>query len=76
MRKLSFVLAALATVAVAAPTIASAQEFRFRFGGDREYYRDRDYGNGRGYDRGWHRGWYNRDRDRTVIIRRHHHWDD
>jgi hypothetical protein len=44
MRKLSFVLAAFATVAVAAPTIASAQEFRFRFGGDREYYRDRDYG--------------------------------
>jgi hypothetical protein len=24
-----------------------------------------------------HRGWYNRDGDRTVVIRRHHHyWDD
>jgi hypothetical protein len=76
MRKLSFVLAALATVAVAAPTIASAQELRFRFGGDREYYRDRDYGYDGSYDRGWHRGWYNHDRDRTVIIGRHHHWDD
>jgi hypothetical protein len=74
MRRLSFVLAALATVAVAAPTIASAQEFRFRFGGDREYYRDHSYD--RDYDRGWHRGWYNHDRDRTVIIRRHQHWDD
>jgi hypothetical protein len=76
MRKLSYVLAALATVAVAAPTIASAQEFRFRFGGDPEYYRDRDYGYHRRYDRGWHRGWYNHDRDRTVIIKRRHYWND
>jgi hypothetical protein len=76
MRRLSYVLAAIVTLAAAAPTIASAQEFGFRFGGDRDYYRDRDYGYDRGYDRGWHRGWYNHDRDRTVIIRRHHHWDD
>ena len=76
MRKLSYVLAAIVTLAAVAPTIASAQEFGFRFGGDRDYYRDRDYGYDRGYDRGWHRGWYNHDRDRTVIIRRHHHWDD
>jgi hypothetical protein len=27
------------------------------------------------YDRGWHHGWYNHDRDRTVVIRHHHHWD-
>jgi len=42
MKKVSYILAALATIAVAAPTIASAQGFDFRLGGDRNYYRD-DY---------------------------------
>jgi hypothetical protein len=85
MRKLSFALAALATIAVAAPTIASANDFGVgvRVGGDRDRgeFRDRDDFRGaraefRGHDRGWHRGW-DRDRgDRTVIIkRRHHDWD-
>lgn len=81
MKKLSYVLAALATVAIGAPTMASATEFGFHVGGDRDYYRDRDY---RGphakfyeHDRGWHRGWYHHDydRDRGVVIRRHD-WDD
>ena len=76
MKKLSCVLAALATIAVAAPTVASAQGFSVRIGGDRDYYdgpRARIYA----HDRGWHRGWYHRDRDydRGVVIRRHH-WDD
>jgi len=79
MRKLSYVLAALATIAVAAPTIASAQGFSVRIGGDRDYYRDRDYYGPRagfyGHDRGWHRGWYHRYGDRDVIVRRHHYWD-
>jgi len=81
MKKLSCVLAALATIAVAAPTVASAQGFSVRIGGDRDYYRDRDYRGPRAefyrHDRGLHRGWYNRDRDRTVIIKRYHRdWDD
>ena len=80
MKKLSHVLAALAAIAVAAPTVASAQSFGFRIGGDRDYYRDRDYYGPRaefyGHDRGLHRGWYDHDGDRTVIIRRHRHWDD
>jgi hypothetical protein len=79
MRKLSYVLAALATIAVAAPTVASAQGFSVRNGGDRDYYRDRDYYGPRvgfyGHDCGWHRGWYHRYGDRDVIIRRHHYWD-
>jgi hypothetical protein len=92
MRKISLALAALATIAVAAPTVASAEEFGVgvRLGGDRYYdrgdFRDRDYFRGpraefrgryRDYDRGYHRGW-DRDRgDRTVIIkRRHRDWDD
>jgi len=81
MKKLSCVLAALATIAVAAPTVASAQGFSVRIGGDRDYYRDRDYRGPRaefyGHDRGLHRGWYKHDGDRTVIIKRYHRdWDD
>jgi hypothetical protein len=80
MKKISYVLAALATIAVAGPTVASAEGFGFRVGPDRDYYygdRD-DYRGPRvefyGHDRGWHRGWYH-DGDR-AIIRRHHYWDD
>ena len=82
MKKISCVLAALATMAVAAPTVASAQSFGFRIGaGPDYYYRDRDYYRGPRvdfyrHDRGLHRGWYNRDGDRTVIIKRHRYWDD
>jgi hypothetical protein len=87
MRKLTLALAALATIAVAAPTIATAEDFGVgvRVGGDQ--FRDRGEFRGReefrgaraefrDHDRGWHRGW-DRDRsDRTVIIkRRHHDWD-
>jgi hypothetical protein len=82
MKKISCVLAALATIAVAAPTVASAQGFSFRIGSDRDYYygdRD-DYRGPRAEfyerDRGLHRGWYNHGGDRTVIIKRHHYWDD
>ena len=82
MKKLSCVLAALATIAVAAPTVASAQGFSFRVGSDRDYYyRDRDYYRSPraefyAHDRGLHRGWYKHDGDRTVIIKRHRYWDD
>jgi hypothetical protein len=78
MRKLCYILAAVASFAVAAPTIASAQGFGVYIGGDHGYYGDRYYRGPRaefyGHDRGWHHGWYNRDRD--VIIRRHHYWDE
>jgi len=81
MRKLAYAIAALATIAVSAPTIANAEGFGIYVGGDRDYYRDRyDGPRFRFYehDRGWHRGWYHRDydRDRGVVIRRYRDWDD
>jgi opacity protein-like surface antigen len=79
MKKLAYALAAAAAIAVAAPTVASAQGFGVYVGGDRGYYGDRyDGPRARFYthDRGWHRGWYHRDmdRDRDVVIRRY--WRD
>jgi hypothetical protein len=81
MKKLFYALAALTTVAIATPTIASAEGFGVYIGGDRDYYGDRYYRSPRaefyGHDRGWHRGWYHRDYDygdRGVVIRRHY-WD-
>ncbi len=82
MKKLSIALATIATLAVAAPTIASAQSIGIRVGGDRDFHRDRGEIRGaraefRGHDRGLHRGWRNHHADRVVIIKRHrhHHWD-
>ena len=86
MRKLSLALAALATIAVAAPTVSSAEEFGVgvRVGGDRYDrgdFRDRDdfrgaraefRGRDRDFDRGYHRGWYRDRGERTVIIKRRH----
>ena len=80
MRKLSYVLAATAALAIGVPTAASAQGFGVYVGGDHGYYGDRYHAGPRvefyGHDRGWHRGWYrNHYRDRDIVIRRHH-WDD
>jgi hypothetical protein len=87
MRKLSLAFAAWATIAVAAPTMATAEEFGVGVpvGGDhlhdRGEFRGREELRGaraefRDHDRGWHRGWGSGRGDRTVIIkRRHHDWD-
>jgi hypothetical protein len=90
MKKLAYAFAALATIAVVTPTIASAEEFGIRVGGDRDMYRDhrdrdREFRGARAefnygeHDRGHHRGWYRgegRGHDRVVIIQRQRHWDD
>jgi hypothetical protein len=81
MKKLSYVLAALATIAVGAPTIVSATEFGVHMGGDSDYYRDRDYRGPRAefyeHDRGLHRGWYHHGYGNgAVVIHRHHHVDE
>jgi hypothetical protein len=82
MKKRAYAFAALATIAIATPTIASAEEFGVRVGGDRDMYRDRAFRGARAefaygeHDRGLHRGWYRGERrghDKVVIIK---HWDD
>ncbi|MBR0799359.1 hypothetical protein JQ615_28630 [Bradyrhizobium jicamae] len=78
MTKLSCILAAAATLAIAAPTMASAQGIGVYVGHDHGYYGDRYDGPRvyyREHDRGWHHGWYHHDRDRGVVIRGHD-WDD
>lgn len=82
MRKINFALAALSVIAVAAPTIASAEDIVVRAGGDREMHRDRDemHGEMRGaraeyrHDRGMHRGWHHA--DRIVVVKHRHHRED
>lgn len=76
MKKLGYVVAALGSLVIAAPTLASAETVVIKRGhhhgpyGARAEYR-------RHHDRGWHRGWHHRG-DRVVVIKRshrHHHWD-
>lgn len=68
--KLGYFIAALGVIAVAAPSIASADDVVIkhrdhdRFGPRAELREHRDYG--------LHDGWRHRHGDRTVIIRRHH----
>lgn len=90
MKKLVLTCAALATMALSMPSLANAEEFSVRVGGDRDMYRDRgeyrpnrefrgaraEYGYDR-HDRGLHRGWYKDRGERTVIIKkRHRDWED
>jgi hypothetical protein len=75
MKKLCYVLAALTTIAVAAPTVASAEGFGVYVGGDRDHYYHRGP-RAEFYDRDWHRGWYHHHDyygERGVIVR-HHNW--
>jgi hypothetical protein len=74
MKKLGYVVAALGALAVAAPTLASAETVVIKnghhhgaYGARAEFREHRDHG--------WHRGWHNH--DRVVVIKRghHHHWD-
>jgi hypothetical protein len=75
MRKIGYVVAALGAIAVAAPSIASAETvvikrdgYHHRWEDARAEYREhRDYG--------WHRGWWHhRDRDRDRVVIREHRY--
>ena len=68
MKKFGYVIAALGAIAVAAPTIASAQTVVIKRHGH-------DYDRARAEmrfhrDRGWHEGWRHHDHDRVVIKER------
>jgi len=76
MKKFACAFAALATFTIATPTLANAEEFGVRVGGDHDRYVDRDRDNYRDrafrgaraefeygeHDRGLHRGWYRGER--------------
>ena len=68
MKKFGYVIAALGAIAVAAPTIASAETVVIKRG-------HHDWGRSHAEfrvhrDRGWHEGWRHRDHDRVVIKER------
>jgi hypothetical protein len=76
MKKFGYVLAALATFAIAAPSIASAETIVIKRGGNHDGWRG---ARAEHRDHGWHRGWnrgYHRGADKVVIIKkqRRHDW--
>jgi hypothetical protein len=68
MKKLGYVIAALGAIAVAAPTIASAETVVIKRGGHHWDGARAEFREHR--DRGWHEGWRHRDHDRVVIKER------
>jgi hypothetical protein len=72
MKKLGYVIAALGVIAVAAPSIASAETVVIKRGGYHHGYGARaEFREHR--DRGWHEGRRHHDHDRMVVIKRHRH---
>ena len=67
MKKFAYVIAALGAIAVAAPTIASAETVVIKRGGYHHDW-DRSRAEYRVRDHGW--GWRHHDRDRVVIKER------
>ena len=71
MKKFGYVLAAVGAIAVAAPSIASAETVVIKRGGHHhmgaraEFREHRDFG--------LHRGWRHHRADKVVIIKKRHH---
>jgi len=70
MKKFGYVIAALAAIAIAAPSIASAETFVVKRGGHHHGYGARAQVH---HDRGLHRGWRHGHHDRVVVIKKRHH---
>jgi hypothetical protein len=74
MKKFAYVLGTIAAIAVALPTIASAQTVVIKRGGHHHGWygaRAQMYH----HDRGWHRGWRHHHRGPTIVIKkRYHHY--
>jgi hypothetical protein len=74
MRKIGLVIAALGALAIALPSIASAETVIIKRGGHHHgWYGARAQVH---HDRGWHRGWRHHHGDRVVIVKkqRYHHY--
>ena len=73
MRKFGYAAAALAAIAVALPSMASAETVVIKRGGFHH-----DWGRARAEyrihrDNGWHRGWH-RDHDRSRVVIKERRW--
>ena len=71
MKRFAFVLAAVGAMAVAVPSLASAETVVIKRGGHHHGWhgaRAQIH-----HDRGWHRGWHRDHGDRTVIIKKRYH---
>lgn len=75
MRKLGFVFAALGAIAVAAPSIASAETVVIKRGGHHHWGGARAEMREHGWHRGWHNGWRHRHADRVMIVKKRFHRD-
>ena len=69
MKKFGYIIAALGAIAIAAPSIASAETVMIkrgdhRLGAHAEFREHRDHG--------WHQGWRHH-ADRVVVIKHRHH---
>ena len=72
MKKFAYVLAALGAMAVAVPSIASAETVVIKRGGHHYGYGARAEMH---RDHGWHRGWRHGHGDRVVVVKkRYHHY--
>jgi hypothetical protein len=71
MRKSTYVIAALAAIAVVAPSIASADTVAIKH---RDHWRNTHAEYREHRDHGWHKGWWHRgyDRDRGGVVIREH----
>jgi hypothetical protein len=72
MKKFAYVLAALGALAVAVPSIASAETIVIKRGGHHNgWHGARAQVH---HDRGWHNGWRHRHHsDRVVVIKKRYH---
>ncbi len=68
MKKLGIIAAAVAAIAIAAPSVASAEKIVIKRGGDHHYGARAEFREHR--DHGWHRG---HDRKVVIIKRGHDH---
>jgi hypothetical protein len=72
MKKFGYVIAALGAIAIAAPSIASAETVVVRHG-DHHYGARAEFREHR--DHGWHEGWHRHHADRVVVVKHGHHMD-